>query len=376
MRYRVFNTVRWRFIYAFFQSIILTVILLFIMYRLGIWFVDSKGLGIESIFNGFRWLINNIGSFPLMIVVGLLSFLLFFFFSSRRIIRYLEEITGGLQEISKGNLEHRIEVRTADELGYLAENINVMAKQLAESIEEERNAETAKNDLITGVSHDLRTPLTSILGFLEYIEQDRYQDEIELRHYVAIAYEKSLNLKKLIDDLFEYTRISSRGIPLDFRELNLNHFIQQLADEFVPILEKARMTYRIIEVHRPLIISADPIELLRAYQNLLTNAVRYGSKGGKVDIRIRREGEEAVVSVVNYGDPIPKSDLPHIFDRFYRGDKSRSGNGGSGLGLAITRTIVQLHGGTVTAESSRRETEFITRFPLLQYKLPDTEESV
>lgn len=321
---------------------------------------------IRSLQGGIRWLVNNIGSVPLMIMVGVLGFVLFFFLFTRRVMLVLDEITAGIQEVAKGELSHRIEVKTSDEFGVVAASINQMAEQLQLSLQEERSAVAAKNDLITGISHDLRTPLTSILGFLEYIEKDRYQDEIEMRYYVSIAYEKSLTLRKLIDDLFEYTRVSGGILPLSLTSLNLNPFLMQLAEEFAPMLEEAGMTYQIIGGQEPLWIQAAPGELVRAYENLFSNAIRYGAQGKVMEIALSLEGEEAVVRISNYGEPIPAQDLPHLFDRFYRVDKSRSRDtGGTGLGLAIAKSMIELHHGSIAAYSEQGRTDFVTRFPVV-----------
>ncbi|MDQ0657893.1 cell wall metabolism sensor histidine kinase WalK [Paenibacillus sp. W2I17] len=366
MNSKLINTVRWKFIYAFLLSGILTAVILYGGSQVGQTILEAQTYPDYSIpAQGIRWLVNNIGSVPLMIVVGVLSFVLFFFLFSRKVMRVLDEITAGIQEVAKGELSHRIEVKTSDEFGVVAASINQMAEQLQLSLQEERNAVAAKNDLITGISHDLRTPLTSILGFLEYIEKDRYQDEIEMRYYVSIAYEKSLTLRKLIDDLFEYTRVSGGSLPLSFQALNLNSFLMQLAEEFAPMLEDAGMTYKIIGGQEPLWIQAAPGELVRAYENLFSNAIRYGSQGKLMEIGLALEGKEAVVRISNYGEPIPAQDLPHLFDRFYRVDKSRSRDtGGTGLGLAIAKSMIELHRGSIVAYSENGRTDFVTRFPV------------
>jgi len=290
---------------------------------------------------------------------------LFFFLFTRRVMLVLDEITAGIQEVAKGELSHRIEVKTSDEFGVVAASINQMAEQLQQSLQEERSAVAAKNDLITGISHDLRTPLTSILGFLEYIEKDRYQDEIEMRYYVSIAYEKSLTLRKLIDDLFEYTRVSGGSLPLSLIPLNLNPFLMQLAEEFAPMLEEAGMTYKITGGQEPLWIMAAPGELVRAYENLFSNAIRYGAQGKVVEIALSLDEGEAVIRISNYGEAIPVQDLPHLFERFYRVDKSRSRDtGGTGLGLAIAKSMIELHHGRIAAFSENGRTDFVTRFPL------------
>ncbi|MDQ0170477.1 sensor histidine kinase [Paenibacillus tundrae] len=366
MNSTLINTVRWKFIYAFLLSGILTAAILYGGSKVVQSILAAQPYPNYSIpARGVRWLINNIGSIPLMMVIGVLGFVLFFFLFTRRTIMVLNEITAGIQEVAKGELSHRIEVKSSDEFGVVAASINQMAEQLQISLEEERNAVAAKNDLITGVSHDLRTPLTSILGFLEYIEKDRYQDEIEMRYYVSIAYEKSLTLRKLIDDLFEYTRVSGGNLPLSMTTLNLNSFLMQLAEEFTPMLEEASMTYAFVGGQEPLWIEAAPGELVRAYENLFSNAIRYGSKGKVMEIGLGLEGEEAVVRISNYGDPIPAQDLPYLFDRFYRVDKSRSREtGGTGLGLAIAKSMIELHHGTIAAYSDKGRTDFVTRFPL------------
>ncbi|MEK4239833.1 two-component sensor histidine kinase [Paenibacillus odorifer] len=365
MNSKYITTIRWKFIYAFLLSVLSGGLLLFAGYQLVNFMIYLNPVSESAPYSRIlRWIINHIGSMPLLTAAGIISFLLFFFIYTRKIVLYLEEITKGIREITSSGMSHRIEVRTTDELGVLAENINEMAERLQHSVEEERKAVNAKNDLITGVSHDLRTPLTSVLGFLEYIEQDRCQEEVEIRYYVSIAYNKSLVLRKLIDDLFEYTRVNSGEYPLVMERLDLKAFIRQLAEESVPELTKAEMTYEIDDQAGELWIEASPKELVRAYENLITNAIRYGRSGGKVEIGFSKRGNEAVVRISNFGEMIAESDIPFIFERFYRAEKSRSQHtGGSGLGLAISKSIVERHNGVIYVESSPLRTDFITYFP-------------
>ncbi|QWU15788.1 Signal transduction histidine kinase [Paenibacillus sophorae] len=366
-------TIRWKFILAFMLSSVSAAGLLMACYQLvnSMVYLNS-GPPNAPYRRILRWIINHIGSVPLLTTVGIASFLLFFFIYTRKIVVYLEEITQGIQQMTRVGMAHRIEVRTGDELGVLAENINEMAKRLQRSLEEERRAENAKTDLITGVSHDLRTPLTSILGFLEYIERDRCREEAEMRYYVSIAYQKTLVLQKLIDDLFEYTRVNSGGLPLALQKLDLKAFMRQLAEESVPALEQAGMTYRIEDNADRLWIMASPHELVRTFENLIINAIRYGKEGKRVEIGLSREGDEAVVRIRNFGERIAESDLPHIFERFYRAERSRSQHtGGSGLGLAIAKGIIERHNGIISAQSDMSRTDFITRFPLCEEGTPE-----
>lgn len=364
MNLKRFDTLSWKIVGFSLTSLALTAAILLVGYygiSLLLWLNPSRSFwGVKLI----RWVINNIGSTLIVTLIGLPLFIIFILKLSRNTTSNLHNITNGVQAIADGNLYFKVPVTGTDELGKLAENMNLMAGKLKSALEEERAAAKAKNDLITGVSHDLRTPLTSVLGFLEYVEKDRYKNEVELRYYVNIAYEKSLTLKKLIDDLFEYTRVSSSGLPLNIEPVDLGKLLEQLVEEFAPVLEQADMTYRIHTDKGPLIIHGDTDELIRLYENLFTNAVRYGKEGKILDISVYRKDDRVIATCTNYGNPIPTADLPHLFKRFYRVDKSRSREtGGSGLGLAIAKSITELHGGTITAKSSRKQTEFETSFP-------------
>lgn len=355
----LFRTIRWKLIFAFITSVIISFLIFILLHFVVVILAKAPILG--DLMHTF---VNTIGRLPVIITMYFFLFLVVFFLMSNQIIRYLREITFGLQQIANGNLNYEIAVKSSDELGEVAYNINQMGRKLNTLIEEERKAEKTKNDLITGVSHDLRTPLTSILGFLELIETDRYKDEVELRYYIGIAYEKSLSLKKLIDDLFEFTRVNN-GMPLEKIELDLNGFIRQLLEEFVPNLEAAGMKGRVYSDNTSLKIMADGDRLVRAFENLIMNAIQYGQDGRFVDVRLRQENGYAIAEVVNFGEQIPEKYLPYLFERFYRGDQSRSQQtGGTGLGLSIAKSIVELHDGTIAVKSRRGETVFETRFPL------------
>ncbi|AWP29341.1 cell wall metabolism sensor histidine kinase WalK [Paenibacillus sp. Cedars] len=402
MKVMKLHSIRLKMMLMLLSSIGITAALLIILYSLG-----TLILSIPAINSPLAWLINNIGSEPVMMLTGIILFFASYYMTTRWFVldlqkiqtglqeitagrfdskielktqdelgsvassinhmteqlnAYLEEITHGLREIAKGNFDTEIPVYSGSQLGEVAESINQMSRQLHQSILEERYAEKTKNDLITGVSHDLRTPLTSILGFLEVIEEDRYQDEVELRYYVNIAYEKAQNLKRLIDDLFEYTRINN-GLPLDIRKIDMVRFIRQLIEESVPTLEKSGMECN-LTAEEDLIIMADGAQLVRAYENLISNAIRYGESGKIIDIAVRSDRDQVSISFTNYGDPIPERDLPFIFDRFYRVEGSRSKQtGGTGLGLAITKSIVEVQGGEIRVRSDERRTTFETLFP-------------
>ncbi|MDI4643997.1 sensor histidine kinase [Cohnella hashimotonis] len=318
-----------------------------------------------TILNALAWWFYERFGRSITLALAILGlFIVYLFVFSHGTIRYLLRITQGVGEIAEGKFDSRIPVRTGDELGVLADRINRMSEQLKRAIEEERRTERAKTELVTNVSHDLRTPLTSIVGYLGLIEQDRYRDEVELRHYTGIAYDKALRLQGLISDLFEYTRTSA-GLPLRLSPLNLVEMLGQLAVQFRLQFEQAGVEGVTMLAEKELIVSADGDKLVRVFENLVDNAIRYSKEGGRIEIKARREGTEAVAEIVNYGEPLPASAIPLLFDRFYRMEQSRSRHtGGSGLGLAIAKNIVELHGGKIAVRSSEAGTVFQVRLPL------------
>ena len=354
MKNRNYKNIRWKILLLFLLSIITSIVVVVILLLVAR--VLSNDYDLRKI---LKLLDSTIGWIPISIIIGLILFIIFFFIYTKKSIYYLEEINRGLKRIAEGDLNTKIPIRTENELGQLARNINSMSKHLNKSIQEERNAENAKNELITNVSHDLRTPLTSIIGYLGLISNDEYKDELSLRYYVDIAYNKSLELKNLIDELFEFTKISYGGLKLNLERIDIGQLIEQLTEEFIPILNDAGMECRIISNSEKLYTMADGNLLVRVFENLLTNAIRYGKEGKYIDIEILGEKNNIIINTINYGDDISKTDIPNIFERFYKIDKSRSKeSSGTGLGLAIAKNIIELHNGDIIVYSQNGKTEF------------------
>jgi len=310
-----------------------------------------------------------------MEVWGVLALIVYFltFLSAYQYarFRYYGEMIRAVRSIAEGRFDVTVPVKQKDDFGVLAADMNSLIARLRTSIDDERRAERSKNELITNVSHDLRTPLTSILGYLGLIDDDKYRDEVELRHYVQIANAKAKRLHVLIDDLFEYTRMRHGGMPLRSTRFNLTELLGQLLSQHRLGLQQAGMTAALTAPPKPVDVVGDPDKLVRVFENLLTNAMRYGRDGKRIDVTVRSVGGTAEVDVVNYGEPISASDLPYIFERFYRADKSRTdADGGSGsssgLGLAIAKGIVDKHGGAIAAYSDAGSTMFQVRLPLGQ----------
>ncbi len=308
----------------------------------------------DSIFNG-----------TIYYILGVITFLLIYTAITYKKFSSLSKIVQYLESMSKGELDSSIKVKSKGDIGQAAENINEIVKKLKNITIEERNAQQTKTDLITNVSHDLRTPLTSIIGYLNLIEDGKYKDEVELMYYINIAHEKSLNLKVLINDLFDLTKMQNKTQTINKQNLDLIEFIKQLISQLSIQFKECNMEYRLEFKVDKLMINVDPMMLVRAFENLITNALRYGGEGRYIDIVVSKEEDKAIIQFINYGEPIPIVDLPHIFDRFYRVEKSRNSfEGGSGLGLAITKNIIETHGGEISVSSDSNNTTFEVKLPL------------
>lgn len=301
----------------------------------------------------------------LAVFLTCIVFIISFVLITNNKMKYLDEIAIGLKIIASGNLNYRIEERGTDEIKNIAYNINYMAKEIGEKINIERDAEKTKTDLITNVSHDLRTPLTSVMGYIGLVIQKRYKDENEMNEYLNIASNKAERLKVLIDDLFEYTKYNNNGITLNKSQVNLSEFLSQLIEELMPILDENNLSvYKKFECEKA-IVQIDPIKMLRVFENLLTNAIKYAYKPGEVIIALYERENKAVVVFRNKGEHLSKEKTDKLFDRFYRVDESRNtSTGGSGLGLAISKNIVELHGGKIWADSVGNNISFYVEFDM------------
>lgn len=293
-------------------------------------------------------------------------FAFYFWLLTRKYMGYLRELSDGICGFAKGKLEDYIEVRGNDELGMIAANLNAMADNLKEMMEHDRSVETRKNELVTNVAHDLRTPLTSILGYLGLADRPDIS-ELQRRNYVATAYEKAKRLEQLVENLFEYSKMTLGAVRMDCQELDLVRVLQQLLEEFYPTFAKSGLTLDFYYTEKNAFIYADGNLLARAFANLIGNAVKYGSDGKRVELRLQQTTDEATVQIINFGEIIPKEALENIFERFYRVESSRSvQTGGSGLGLTIAKSIIEMHHGTVGASSDLNGTVFTVTLPKRQ----------
>ena len=220
-----------------------------------------------------------------------------------------------------------------------------------------------KNDLITYLAHDLKTPLASVIGYLSLLDETPDIPEQQREKYTKVALDKAFRLEQLINEFFDITRFNLQQIVLNKGTVHLQLLLEQLAEEFYPMVEPDGKQIT-VHAEAELTYWGDGDKLARVFNNILKNAVAYSYADTEIALEAHREKEDLVVSCSNQGDPIPEQKLKTIFEKFYRLDTSRSSKtGGSGLGLAIAREIVQAHGGTITVVSDREKTVFTVRLP-------------
>ncbi len=303
----------------------------------------------------------------LVMVILLMSVILFifvFFRLANNRINYIHEISETVGRISKGDLESQIRISGQDELTWLASNINMMGQSIRERNAIEEKMEKSKKELITNMAHDLSTPLTSIIGYLNLIKDRKYPDESKLVEYVEICFNKSQQLKQLISKLFEYSKLTSETIRLEKTNLDVNRLIDQIKVEYSHLIEDNHLQIELnLNSEKPFIY-ADPILVVRVFENLIHNAVKYAKKPGVLRIKSIIENDDVLVTFSNNIDKkqFKKDDMKRIFERMYIKDQSRSEGSGSGLGLAISREIVELNGGKIWSQLEDDQIVFIIRF--------------
>lgn len=305
------------------------------------------------------------------IVIGLLMLLdgwVVWWRLKRRYHQYqMDHIIAELHYIAQGHLDHRIPFRLKGSEQHVITSVNALVDSAVQSMNDERQIEKSKDELITNVSHDLRTPLTSIIGYLRLIEDKQYHSEEDIVKYSHIAYEKAKQMKTLVDDLFEYTKVQQHGAPVNMMTVDLSQLLEQVSASFELEGQKRGIEVSSETQPTPLLVDADPEKLGRVFSNLVANALKYGNGASYIKIDARQVGASVVIEVANDGTQIPAASLGHLFERFYRVESSRSKDtGGTGLGLAIVKSIVDLHHGEVEVTSTPQVTTFTVILPLHQ----------
>ncbi|MDG0059438.1 HAMP domain-containing sensor histidine kinase [Priestia sp. P5] len=295
---------------------------------------------------------------------SVLIFFVLFLLWTRPITRYIKQIEEGINRIVNKDWTYSIPVKGKNELSFLAKNINWMTQQMRKRFEKERKVEQAKNELITNLSHDLRTPLTSIIGYLTLVKDKQYKNSEELERYIQTTYGISFKLKNLLDELFEYTKLSLPDVDMQFQEVDLGGVLYQLVGEYTPMFENRGLSVKVEIPDKAVFISIDIEKMIRVFDNLLSNAEKYSHESGDIEIVLYTNEKQVIARISNTTDQIASEELSHLFDKFYRMDKARSSEvAGSGIGLSIAKRIVELHQGEIWAESEKEKITMYVALP-------------
>jgi len=274
------------------------------------------------------------------------------YFLSSTITNRIYTLKDAAEKLAAGNLQTRVPINGHDEVAALANTFNQMAEQLEAADKKQRELEHLRADLIAWVGHDLQTPLASMRAILEALEDGVVDDPQTVKRYLNTAQRDVHTLSALIDDLFQMAQLDTGGIPLDCAESSLSDLISDTLESFseLALRQGVKLEGSVDPNVDPVMIDTQRIG--RVLNNLIGNALRHTPIEGSVNVHARRTASGVEVSVTDTGEGISAEDLPHVFESFYRGEKSRSrSTGGAGLGLAISRGIVQAHGGEIKVQS-------------------------
>ena len=265
----------------------------------------------------------------IVVLLGIAVFLLVFTLFVNKKVKYIKFLSSEVKVIKDEDFGKTIEVRGQDELAELCSSINNMSLELREKIDNEKKIEQNKNELITNVSHDLRTPLTSILGYVDLLKQNGFEDKEKFVEYISIIDERSKSLNTLINELFEYTKLNSHDIKLNYNTVEIGSLVEQLSGEYSLIFKKEGLELISEIPEEDIFVDIDIQMIVRALENLLINAKKYSVRNSQVLVKLLQESNDIVISVENKVENISQDDLDNLFERFYKVDKAREESSGT-----------------------------------------------
>lgn len=314
----------------------------------------------EEALNLYQIYIRNNKS-EILTVCILVLMLVAFYLALGRFTHWLEDIRAATRRLVE---EQDDPVVLPRELSPIQDDLNAIRVQLAARERSSKEAEQRKGDLVAFLAHDLKTPLTSVVGYLTLLHDDPGLDPEQRAKFTGIALDKALRLEELLGEFFDISKMDLDSGAGEKVPIQLSMLLEQLADEFYPLFADKNLTCA-PNIQPHLVVRGDPDKLARVFDNVLRNAVSYSIPGGTVDVLAKAVGSRAEITIQDEGLEIPEGELANIFEKFYRLDAARSTRtGGAGLGLAIAKEIVELHGGTIRCESNGKLTSFIISLPL------------
>ena len=301
----------------------------------------------------YSWIVYN-RDIVVYVYIGIVLAVIIYKFISKY-VNSINEVYNSLDLILKENNET---IKLPSEVNEFTEKLNDIKNDYITSKNNAKEAEQKKNDLIMYMAHDLKTPLTSIIGYLTLLNDEKNISKELQEKYIKIALDKSLRVEELTNQFFDITRYNLHSMPINKTELNIIYLLKQLIDECYPMLEKNNLKC-VLNAPDKVNYLGDGDKLARAFGNLLKNAISYSYKDTVIEINVTEELDKLYITFRNKGAKIPDYKLEKIFEKFYRGDESRtSTTGGAGLGLAITKEIIELHNGKISVKNDDEYIEF------------------
>ena len=301
----------------------------------------------------YSWIVYN-REIVVYVYIGIVLAVIIYRFISKY-VNAMHEVYNALDLILKEDNET---IKLPSEMNQFSDKINEIKYDYILTKKNEREAEQKKNNLIVYMAHDLKTPLTSIIGYLTLLKDEKQISKELQEKYIKIALDKALRVEDLTNQFFDITRYNLQNMPINKQEINLVYLLKQVIDECYPMLEKRNLKCHLESVDKVMYVG-DGDKLARAFDNLLKNAINYSYENTTIEIQL--EEKEGKISIVfrNKGDKIPQYKLDKLFEKFYRGDDARtSSTGGAGLGLAITKQIIELHEGKIYVKNDDEYIEF------------------
>lgn len=289
--------------------------------------------------------------------IALIGVCLFFLLQNLRLRKEIKKITWTTQEIQSGNFNMRYRMRTSwKSVESLGGELNRLLDYIQATFERAQFLEQERKRMIANISHDLRTPLTSLLGYMEALQRDKSLNEAEKEKFLQIAADKGNTLLILLQDFFELAKLEADHAEPELQRVDLSKVVQEALLGFYPEFIKAEITPKVNISEAPCYVRGEAAYLRRILDNLLSNALRYGQAGKEIGVAFREEPEVVWVEVWDRGNGISAEDLPHVFERLYTGEASRNtALRGTGLGLTIAKNLVEKQGGQIKASSSPGE---------------------
>lgn len=324
------------------------------------WLYDLSSKKYYLAINLFSFFFSGISFFIVIFIIWIVGILVFLYKLLKKVFSYTEAIFDASNQLVDKNIEY---IKLPLELESFEKQMNHLKKESEKNERLARENEQKKNDLVVYLAHDLKTPLTSMIGYLSLLEEVKDMPIPQREKYINIALEKSYRLEDLINELFDIARFNSETIVLEKEEMNLGRMLEQLIDDFYPILKENEKKVE-LKIPKNILIKGDSDKLARVFGNLIKNACFY-STDALITILVEEKENAVRITISNKGKQISKEKLKRIFEKFYRVDSSRTTKtGGSGLGLAIAKEIIELHGGTISVTSDEVYTKFYVELPI------------